>query len=89
MFLLSHLPSITTDFVPGITKPREHRDKPDPVLDLVGTLGSGRSEIRWAHCALGAQRRQMRPEATVGWGFHNRKVVWWLGFGAFTAVAQV
>lgn len=41
VFMLSfnHLPSITTHFVPGITKPREHRDKPDPVLDLVRLWG--------------------------------------------------
>lgn len=40
MLLFSHLPSITKkQFVPGTTKSREHRDKPEFVLDLMELQG--------------------------------------------------
>lgn len=39
MFSFGHLPSITKLFVPGTTKPRKHRNKPDPVLDLMELWG--------------------------------------------------
>lgn len=39
MLSFRHYTSVTKHFVPGTTKPREHRQNPEPVLDLVELQG--------------------------------------------------